>query len=617
MSFQPGDTVYARGESGAFTVAKVSGQRVQLELPNGRKIWREKQVLRTDPHGSPAPAARSSRSKGGDGGGGGGFVPPVASRGAKAGGGAGKATARVTESDSAQAIFQGLGLAKTPKSRFEDSILVLKQASSFDLRVRGGETALVNDTVRLYTFAKGILEKFLASGKSSEDTAAKLTAKCKQVEKRIASLHKKVTDRPALVAAIVLDQRVWSSETRPPVPVIAAAPPAVVPLGSTQPSTPREQVKSPDVKQTHGAPMTPRADIPKGLVSMRKNSVGMLRRDSGGSEGRASRLIEVEDVVSVLKIESGARTADQVDLVATWVTQAKVGFFQSLSSASVRLRVCEQLQLLTEEEGVTVVEQGAAAGVFYIILQGEVRTVIAGEDEEILGVGESFGEETLTCAKGDIFQYDATIITDDPAVAFATLDRDVYESLSAEQDHGLSLLRSKNIVGSRAGMAARRLHESTMLSETDSDNPNPSRLEGRNEGVGGSQRKMSVSGGLGRRASIGSKMLSLTSVDLDEMRHQASILLALPDEERTDLALVQLADWINTVKFFQVSASIGQNSFAERSMLTLACCRITYIAMTCGLRSAGTFSCTDSKKGPPYSDRCAAIPLLADNVPLC
>ena len=84
--------------------------------------------------------------------------------------------------------------------------------------------------------------------------------------------------------------------------------------------------------------------------------------------------------------------------------------------------MCEQLQLRSEEEGVTVVEQGAAAETFFILLQGEVRTVADGEDQDILGPGEGFGEDCLSAAKGEAVRHGLTVVTDDP-VEMATLDR--------------------------------------------------------------------------------------------------------------------------------------------------------------------------------------------------
>eukprot|EP01052_Picozoa_sp_SAG31_P036217 SAG31_NODE_4485_length_3196_cov_1.445270_4_plen_305_part_00 len=293
-------------------------------------------------------------------------------------------------------------------------------------------------------------------------------------------------------------------------------------------------------------------------------------------------------------------------------TQAKVGFFQSLSSASVRLQVCEQLQLRAEEEGVTVVEQGSIATTFLIILQGEVRTVLDGEDLDILGPGDSIGEECLTSANGESVQYGLTVITDDP-VEFATLDQAVYESLSAEQDEGLALLRRKNIVGARAGGVFRRMRESASMRSNGEqgegarvgDNLSQSRLDLR--GSGEVQRKMSIGGGLGmgRRASIGGKMIQLSPQDLTEMRHQAANLLAQPPEERTDLTLVQLADWINTVEFFKVRAGFLQSKVQRDKSLVQSCClfRTQSTAMISGSKSDVIFSSIDSKLEPQSSDR--------------
>eukprot|EP01052_Picozoa_sp_SAG31_P036216 SAG31_NODE_4485_length_3196_cov_1.445270_3_plen_334_part_00 len=316
MSFQIGDRVSVDGEQGMLTVAKVTGQRVQLELPNGKKIWRELRALHcTSPNlaaGSKRPTSAVSRGE---------FVPPIPQRGG------GRIDAPdVTESEKAAAIFQSLDLRKTSKSRFDDSILVLKKAAEYDVAVRGGDLSRVHDAIRLYSFAKDILEQFLTVSKSSPDTVVKLTQKCAQVSKRIHSLKKKVTDRETLENELALDRKVWLVETTVTKPTAVPDLPRTASLVlepmNVEPMSESPSVKSPDVKQNQSKATTPRDNIPVGLVSMRKNTVGMLRRDSSGSDQGRSREINTEAVVEVLRLESRNRTADQIDLVATWVVRS-------------------------------------------------------------------------------------------------------------------------------------------------------------------------------------------------------------------------------------------------------------------------------------------------------
>jgi CRP/FNR family cyclic AMP-dependent transcriptional regulator len=115
---------------------------------------------------------------------------------------------------------------------------------------------------------------------------------------------------------------------------------------------------------------------------------------------------------------------------------AKVPLFAGLSKRH-RRRIAKESGVATYDEGATVVKQGAAGSVFYVVLDGKARVVRKGRTLARLKKGEFFGEMSLL----DQGPRTASVITESPA-AFLTLSaRAFHDVMDAEPAVAGAVLR--------------------------------------------------------------------------------------------------------------------------------------------------------------------------------
>jgi CRP/FNR family transcriptional regulator, cyclic AMP receptor protein len=94
---------------------------------------------------------------------------------------------------------------------------------------------------------------------------------------------------------------------------------------------------------------------------------------------------------------------------------AKVPLFAGLSKRH-RRRVAGESGVATYDQGATVVQEGAAGSVFYVILEGRARVVRNGRTLARLNKGDFFGEMSLLDGRPRT----ASVVTETPS-AFLTL----------------------------------------------------------------------------------------------------------------------------------------------------------------------------------------------------
>lgn len=115
---------------------------------------------------------------------------------------------------------------------------------------------------------------------------------------------------------------------------------------------------------------------------------------------------------------------------------AKAPLFAGLSKRH-RRRIARESGVATYDQGATVVKEGAAGSVFYVVLDGKAKVIRKGRILARLSKGDFFGEMSLL----DRGPRTASVITESPA-AFLTLSaRAFHQVMDAEPAVASAVLR--------------------------------------------------------------------------------------------------------------------------------------------------------------------------------
>jgi CRP-like cAMP-binding protein len=115
---------------------------------------------------------------------------------------------------------------------------------------------------------------------------------------------------------------------------------------------------------------------------------------------------------------------------------AKVPLFAALSRRH-RRRIAKESGVATYDQGATVVKEGAAGTVFYVVLDGTAKVIRRGRTLARLKKGDFFGEMSLL----DRGPRTASVITEMPAAFLTLSSRAFHDVMSAEPAVASAVLR--------------------------------------------------------------------------------------------------------------------------------------------------------------------------------
>jgi CRP/FNR family cyclic AMP-dependent transcriptional regulator len=131
----------------------------------------------------------------------------------------------------------------------------------------------------------------------------------------------------------------------------------------------------------------------------------------------------------------GGRAA-RVGLAEREAALARAPLFASLPKRALR-RLAGVAGVTERRQGVTVVKEGAAGSVFYVILEGRVKVVRKGRTIARLKAGDFFGEMSLL----DDQPRTASVVTEEPSTFLTLSARDFRAALESDATLSKRILR--------------------------------------------------------------------------------------------------------------------------------------------------------------------------------
>lgn len=134
--------------------------------------------------------------------------------------------------------------------------------------------------------------------------------------------------------------------------------------------------------------------------------------------------------------ERGEGRVARVALKERQAALAQAPLFASLPKRHLR-QLARGSGVMHRGEGVTVVKEGAAGSIFYVILDGRVKVVRRGRTLARLKSGDFFGEMSLLDGR----PRQASVITESPTVFLTVSGKDFGAALDADTTLSRRLLR--------------------------------------------------------------------------------------------------------------------------------------------------------------------------------